>query len=63
MKHDTKLPAQFPYPLSVYLLYFVIGFSTLYIPYIFPVEIQTWPLVIFLTHKNTKKSHYKDTQL
>lgn len=23
----------------------------------------SWPLCIFLTHKNTKKSHYKDTQL
>lgn len=40
MKHNTTFPAQ-PRPVNSYLLYFYDQFSTLYISYIFPVEIQT----------------------
>lgn len=54
MKHDTSLPTQ-PHPCYSYLLYFYDQFSTLYISYIFQLKFKlSWPLCIFLTHKNTK---------
>lgn len=54
MKHDTTLPTQ-PHPFNSYLLYFYDEFSTLYISYIFQLKFKlSWPLCIFLTHKNTK---------
>lgn len=54
MKHDTTLPTQ-PRPCYSYLLYFYDQFSTLYISYIFQLKFKlSWPLCIFLTHKNTK---------
>lgn len=54
MKHDTTLPTQ-PRPFYSYLLYFYDQFSTLYISYIFQLKFKlSWPLCIFLTHKNTK---------
>lgn len=70
MKHDTTLSTQ-PHPIFFVLFfthiycYFFDQVSKLYILYNFPVEIQTVlaPVYFFFTHKNTKKSHYKDTQL
>ena len=54
MKHDTSLPTQ-PRPFYSYSLYFYDQFSTLYISYIFQLKFKlSWPLCIFLTHKNTK---------
>lgn len=44
-----------PTPFYLYLLYFNDQFSTLYISYIFQLKFKlSWPLCIFLTHKNTK---------
>lgn len=44
-----------PTPFYSYLLYFNAQFSTLYISYIFQLKFKlSWPLCIFLTHKNTK---------
>lgn len=44
-----------PSPSPVTRCTFMINFSTLYISYIFQLKFKlTWPLCIFLTHKNTK---------
>lgn len=59
MKHDTSLPAQAPPLFTRIRCTFILNFSTLYISYIFPVEIQTvLAPVSFLSHiKIQGKSH------
>lgn len=58
MKHDTSLPAQ-PRP---FLLVFVVLLCSIFLHYISHI-FSSWnsnclgPCVVFLTHKNTKKSH------
>lgn len=44
-----------PTPFTFICCTFMLNFSTLYISYIFQLKFKlSWPLCIFLTHKNTK---------
>lgn len=61
MKHDTTVTRPAPFPQFFTRICFVIlcfNFSTLYISYIFPVEIQTvLAPCVFFSHIKIQKSH------